>query len=74
MKIAATLFIPSVCYIASTEQAAILTSVHKYPSPMQIHTGGNAVQDPTNDEGLEDEFQGSSWVPLKYEFKPAQFP
>ena len=32
MKIAAVLFILSVCYIASTEQAAIPAGVHAYPS------------------------------------------
>ena len=32
MKIAAVLFILSVCYIASTEQAAIPAGVHTYPS------------------------------------------
>ena len=31
MKIAAVLFILSVCYIASTEQAAVPTGVHTYP-------------------------------------------
>ena len=32
MKIAAVLFILSVCYIVSTEQAAAPTGVHTYPS------------------------------------------
>ena len=32
MKIAAVLFILSVCYIASTEQAAAPTGVYTYPS------------------------------------------
>ena len=32
MKIAAVLFILSVCYIASTEQAAAPAGVHTYPS------------------------------------------
>ena len=32
MKIAAVLFILSVCYIASTEQAAVPAGVHTYPS------------------------------------------
>ena len=32
MKIAAVLFILSMCYIASTEQAAVPAGVHTYPS------------------------------------------
>ena len=32
MKIAAVLFILSVCYIAGTEQAAVPAGVHTYPS------------------------------------------
>ena len=32
MKTAAVLFILSVCYIASTEEAAVLTGMHAYPS------------------------------------------